>query len=86
MWSPTPERLVSPDVSSLMEIRGRALASRDSMITRDYITYLTSNSVLIGAEVDKIISILVFTAVLALASKRAARLLEFAAVESASQE
>ncbi|HVF64575.1 MAG TPA: adenylate/guanylate cyclase domain-containing protein [Casimicrobiaceae bacterium] len=59
---------------------------RDSMVTRDYITYLTSNSVLIGAEVDKIISILVFTAVLALASKRTARLLEFAAIESASNQ
>ena len=59
---------------------------RDSMVTRDYVAYLTSNSVLIGAEVDKIISILVFTAVLALASKRTARLLEFAAVESASNQ
>ena len=59
---------------------------RDSMVTRDYITYMTSNSVLIGAEVDKIISILVFTIVLALASKRTARLLEFAAVESASNQ
>ena len=34
---------------------------RDSMITRDYVNYMTSNSVLIGAEVDKIISILVVT-------------------------
>jgi adenylate cyclase len=59
---------------------------RDSMVTRDYITYMTSNSVLIGAEVDKIISILVFTVVLALAGKRTARLLEFAAVESASNQ
>ena len=59
---------------------------RDSMVTRDYVAYLTSNSVLIGAEVDKIISILVFTAVLALAGKRTAQLLEFAAVESASNQ
>lgn len=59
---------------------------RDSMVTRDYVAYLTSNSVLVGAEVDKIISILVFTAVLALAGKRTARLLEFAAVESASNQ
>lgn len=59
---------------------------RDSMVTRDYITYLTSNSVLVGAEVDKIISILVFTTVLALAGMRTARLLEFAAVESASNQ
>ena len=59
---------------------------RDSMVTRDYITYLTSNSVLVGAEVDKIISILAFTTVLALAGKRTSRLLEFAAVESASNQ
>ena len=51
-------------------LRGHRIDPRDSMVTRDYVTYLTSNSVLIGAEVDKIISILVFTAVLALASKR----------------
>lgn len=31
---------------------------RDSMITHDYVRYMTSNSVLIGAEVDKVISIL----------------------------
>lgn len=58
----------------------------NSNITRDYVAYLTSNSVLIGAEVDKIISILVFTGVLALASQRTARLLEFATVESASNQ
>jgi adenylate cyclase len=57
-----------------------------SNITRDYVEYLTSNTVLIGAEVDKIISMLVFTGVLALASKRTARLLEFAALESASNQ
>ncbi len=43
----------------------------DPMITRDYVTYLTSNSVLIGAEVSKIISMLMFTAILAIAVRRA---------------
>lgn len=42
----------------------------DPMITRDYITYLTSNSVLIGAEVSKMISIIMVTAVLAIAVRR----------------
>ena len=56
----------------------------DPMITRDYVAYLTSNSVLIGAEVDKILAILMFAGILALASKRTARLVEYAAVESAS--
>ena len=39
----------------------------DNMLTRSYVQYLTSNSILIGAEVDKILSILIVTAVLALA-------------------
>ncbi len=33
--------------------------SSDVMITRNYVEYLTSNAVLIGAEVDKIISMAV---------------------------
>ncbi len=43
----------------------------DPMITRDYVTYLTSNTVLIGAEIAKIISILLFTIILAIAVRRA---------------
>ncbi len=49
--------------------------SLTSPITRDYILYLTSNRVLIGAEVDKILCILIVTAVLAVAIIRARRLL-----------
>jgi adenylate cyclase len=49
--------------------------SLTSQITRDYTLYLTSNSVLIGAEVDKILCILIVTAVLAVAIIRARRLL-----------
>ena len=45
------------------------------MITRDYVEYMTSNSVLLGAEFDKIISILMVTAILALAITRARTLL-----------
>ena len=43
----------------------------DPMITRDYITYLTSNTVLIGAEVDKLVVMALFTVILAIAVKRA---------------
>jgi adenylate cyclase len=57
---------------------------RNSMITRDYVEYLTSNSVLIGAEVDKIIAILVVTGILGFAIRRSYRLLETSVVESAS--
>ncbi len=59
---------------------------RDSMITRDYVHYLTSNSILIGAEVDKVISILVVTAILAYAIMRNRRLLTYAVTESASNQ
>ena len=43
----------------------------DPMITRDYVTYLTSNSVLVGAEISKLLSFLIFTLVLAVAVRRA---------------
>ncbi len=46
------------------------------MITRDYVQYLTTNSVLIGGELDKIISIAMVTGILALAISRARGLLE----------
>jgi adenylate cyclase len=59
---------------------------RDAMITRDYVQYLTSNSVLIGAEVDKIISITVVTAILAYAIARNRELLTHAVTESASNK
>jgi adenylate cyclase len=54
------------------------------MITRDYVTYLTSNSVLLGAEFDKVISIIVVTAILAVALARARKLLVRSLVESAA--
>jgi adenylate cyclase len=51
-------------------------ATGPEMITRDYVYYMTSNSILIGAEFDKIASILVVTAILATAVTRSRRLLE----------
>ncbi len=53
-----------------------------TMITRDYVQYMTSNSVLLGAEFDKVISILMVTAILAVAVARACRLLVQSVVES----
>jgi adenylate cyclase len=54
------------------------------MITRDYIEYMTSNSVLIGAEFDKIVSILMVTGVLALALQRARSLLIESVIEGSA--
>ncbi|MCW9036172.1 MAG: adenylate/guanylate cyclase domain-containing protein [Alphaproteobacteria bacterium] len=47
----------------------------DPMITRDYVEYITSNSVLLGAEFDKIISILLVTLILGFSVSRARALL-----------
>lgn len=53
----------------------------NTMITRNYITYLTSNSILIGAEIDKIMTILAVSGVLAMVLYRGQRLL-FSSVEA----
>ncbi len=56
----------------------------DNMITRDYVAYMTSNTILLGAEFDKIISILMVTGILAVALVRARRLLERSVIEAAA--
>jgi len=57
-----------------------------AQITRNYVEYLTSNNVLLGAEFDKIISILMVTVVLALALVRARDLLVRSVVESTTAQ
>ncbi len=54
----------------------------DMMVTRDYVTYLTTNSVLIGAEFDKIITIASVTVILAFAVRRGRMLL----IEAVSEQ
>lgn len=56
----------------------------DHMVTRNYVEYMTSNSVLIGAEFDKIISIIIVTAVLAFALHRARKLLIDSVIDSSA--
>ncbi len=56
------------------------------MITRDYVTYMTSNAILIGAEIDKIVSIVLVTGVLAIAVLRAQRSLYRAIIESTAAQ
>ena len=55
-------------------------------ITRNYVTYLTSNSILLGAEFDKIISILTVTGILALALYRGRNVLVVGASDHAAAE
>ncbi len=56
----------------------------DTMITRDYVQYMTSNSVLLGAEFDKIISMLVVSMILGVALIRGRALLVRAVAEGAA--
>ena len=58
----------------------------DPMITRDYVAYMTSNSVLLGAEFDKIISILMVTGLIAIALARAKGLLVRSVSEQAAAQ
>lgn len=51
------------------------LDPRGSVVTRDYVHYITSTDILIGGEVDKVISIAMVTIVFAAALVRARRLL-----------
>lgn len=53
----------------------------DMHITRNYVDYLTSNTILIGAEIDKVLTLLGVTAILSFALYRARDVL-FDAIES----
>jgi adenylate cyclase len=55
-------------------------------VTRNFIEYMTSNAILIGAEFDKVITILVTTAILAVAIQRARKLLVTAVTESQAHQ
>ena len=50
-------------------------------VTNDYVHYMTSNSILVGAELDKVVTILTVTAILTVAITRARRLLIKAVAE-----
>ena len=67
---------------SLLVLYAISIDPKDTMITRDYVQYITSNSVLIGAEFDKIVSIAMVTAILVIAIKRSHRLLLRSVTES----
>ncbi len=58
----------------------------DPMITRDYVHYMTSNAILIGAEIDKMVSIALVTTVLAIAVARAQRAFQRAVLERTAAE
>jgi adenylate cyclase len=60
-----------------------AIAAGGKMeITRSFVEYMTSQKILVGAEIDKLVSIAAVTAVLSVAVIRARRLMVRAAVEA----
>ncbi len=60
---------------SILVFYATAVDMQDDMITRDFVYYMTSNAVLLGAEFDKIMSILTVTAILGFALIRGRQLL-----------
>ena len=66
----------------LMVLYATRMAADDPMVTRNYVEYMTSNSILLGAEFDKVISVLIVTGILAVAITRARDLLVRSVVES----
>ncbi len=71
---------------SLMILYVVSVDPGNNMITRNYIEYMTSNSILLGAEFDKIISMLFVTGILALALNRAHNLLVSAVTEQTAAQ
>ena len=58
----------------------------DPMITRNYVAYMTSNAILIGAEIDKMVSIFLVTGVLCIVVVRARRAFFRAVLEQTAAE
>lgn len=56
----------------------------DPMITRNYVDYLTSNAVLVGAEIDKMLSMIAVTVVLCVAVVRGQRILNRAVLDASA--
>jgi adenylate cyclase len=69
-----------------LALLGYALAQPGGMalVTRDYVAYMTSGRILIGGEVDKVLSILLVSVLLAVAAARARALLHRAVTEGAA--
>ncbi len=67
----------------LLGLAIRAPGGRD-LITHDYVEYMTSLQILIGGEMDKIISIAMVSVLLAIAARRASTLLHRAVADQAA--
>lgn len=70
---------------SLLVLYAAAFESGGMTITRDYVEYMTGNTILLGAEFDKLITIAMVTAILAVAVVRARGALSLAASEGTAK-
>jgi adenylate cyclase len=66
---------VAAAIGWLVLVAYAVAAAGPGALTRDYVRYMTDNALLLGAEFDKVISILMVTAILAVAITIARRLL-----------
>lgn len=69
-----------------LALLGYALAEPGgaALVTHDYVEYMTSNKILIGGEIDRVVSILIVTAVLSVSVARARQLLFHAVGDQAA--
>lgn len=70
---------------SLLVLYAAAFEGGEMTFTRDYITYMTGNTILLGAEFDKLITIALVTGILAVAVVRARGTLLTAASEGSAK-
>lgn len=70
---------------SLLVLYAAAFETGEMTITRDYVEYITGNTILLGAEFDKLLSIGIVTAVLAAAVLRARQTLFIAVSEGSAK-
>ncbi|MEP4378117.1 MAG: adenylate/guanylate cyclase domain-containing protein [Alphaproteobacteria bacterium] len=70
---------------SALVLYAAAFETGEMTITRNYVEYITGNTILLGAEFDKLITIGVVTAVLAAAAVRARQMLFTAASEGSAK-
>lgn len=70
---------------SLLVLYAAAFETGGMTITRDYVEYMTGNTILLGAEFDKLITIAMVTAILAVAVVRARGTLLLAASEGTAK-
>jgi len=68
---------------SLLVLYAAAFETGEMTLTRNYVEYMTGNTILLGAELDKLLTIAIVTAVLAAAVLRARQML-FTAVSEGS--